>query len=115
MAIDKPPDTTEFQPSGVTELTQELRLATTITGGVSLAIWMAGVVRELNLLAQASEWRRWDRPFPTSHARGLVVPAPILAHHRRRRMSSQIPITAQTQSAKLRAEQRPDPGSAPRG
>jgi patatin-related protein len=67
MAIDKPSDTTEFQPSGMTELTQELRLATTITGGVSLAIWMAGVVRELNLLAQASEWRRWDRPFPSNH------------------------------------------------
>jgi patatin-related protein len=59
MAFDK--------PSEVTELTLELRLATTITGGVSLAIWMAGVVRELNLLAQASEWRRWGKAFPTNH------------------------------------------------
>jgi predicted acylesterase/phospholipase RssA len=40
------------------EMTQELRLATTLTGGVSLAIWMAGVAREINLLAQASQWRR---------------------------------------------------------
>ena len=38
-------------------LTQELRLATTMTGGVSLAVWMAGVAREINLLAQASQWR----------------------------------------------------------
>ena len=27
-------------------------------GRVSLAIWMAGVAREINLLAQASQWRR---------------------------------------------------------
>jgi patatin-related protein len=45
------------RPSPVTELTQELRLATTMTGGVSLAIWMAGVAREINLLSQASQWR----------------------------------------------------------
>jgi patatin-related protein len=52
------------RPSSVNQLTQELRLATTFTGGVSLAIWMAGVTREINLLAQASQWRRMDRPFP---------------------------------------------------
>lgn len=51
-------------PSPVTELTQELRLATTMTGGVSLAIWMAGVAREINLLTQASQWRREGGPFP---------------------------------------------------
>jgi patatin-related protein len=56
MAFDK--------PSPVTELTQELRLATTMTGGVSLAIWMAGVAREINLLAQASQWRRRGGSFP---------------------------------------------------
>jgi patatin-related protein len=38
--------------------TQELRLATTMTGGVSLAVWMAGVAREMNLLTQASQWRK---------------------------------------------------------
>ncbi|MGB9302694.1 MAG: patatin-like protein, partial [Mycobacterium sp.] len=53
------------EPSRPTELTQELRLATTMTGGVSLAIWMAGVAREINLLAQASEWRRLGGTFPT--------------------------------------------------
>lgn len=52
------------KPSPVTELTQELRLATTMTGGVSLAIWMAGVTREMNLLAQASQWRREGGSFP---------------------------------------------------
>ncbi|MET8449376.1 patatin-like protein [Streptomyces sp. NPDC005209] len=37
--------------------TQELRIATAMTGGVSLAIWMGGVARELNLLQQAAWWR----------------------------------------------------------
>lgn len=37
--------------------TQEIRIATAMTGGVSLAIWMGGVARELNLLQQAA-WRR---------------------------------------------------------
>jgi patatin-related protein len=57
MAFDK--------PSPVGAWTQELRLATTMTGGVSLAIWMAGVAREINLLAQASEWRRADVDYPS--------------------------------------------------
>ncbi|MEZ0350978.1 patatin-like protein [Mycobacterium sp. pR1184] len=55
---------TIHEPSPVTESTQELRLATTMTGGVSLAIWMAGVTREINLLAQASQWRRLGTTFP---------------------------------------------------
>lgn len=38
--------------------TQEVRVATTMTGGVSLAIWMGGVAREINVLAQASDRRR---------------------------------------------------------
>ncbi|MFG2996991.1 patatin-like protein [Streptomyces sp. NPDC048340] len=37
--------------------TQEIRIATAMTGGVSLAIWMGGVARELNLLQQAA-WSR---------------------------------------------------------
>ncbi|BBX76058.1 patatin-like protein [Mycobacterium shinjukuense] len=55
------------RPSPVTELTQELRFAATMTGGVSLAIWMAGVAREINLLAQASQWRRAGGPLPTDN------------------------------------------------
>ncbi|OSC42131.1 patatin-like protein [Mycobacterium decipiens] len=54
------------KPAPVTELTQEVRFATTMTGGVSLAIWMAGVTREINLLTQASQWRRLGGTFPTS-------------------------------------------------
>ncbi len=54
-------------PTPVTELTQELRLATTMTGGVSLAIWMGGVAREINLLSQASQWRRAGGPFPADN------------------------------------------------
>jgi patatin-related protein len=42
--------------------TQEVRLATTMTGGVSLAVWMAGVTREINLLSQASQRRRSAKP-----------------------------------------------------
>jgi patatin-related protein len=38
--------------------TQEVRFATAMTGGVSLAIWMGGVARELDLLLQASRWRK---------------------------------------------------------
>jgi hypothetical protein len=55
-------------PSPMTESTLELRLATTMTGGVSLAIWMAVVAREINLLAQASQWRRARGTFST-HSR----------------------------------------------
>jgi patatin-related protein len=51
--------------SPVTDSTLELRLATAMTGGVSLAVWMAGITREINLLSQASQWRRVGEPFPT--------------------------------------------------
>lgn len=51
--------------SPVTDSTLELRLATAMTGGVSLAVWMAGVTREINLLSQASQWRRAGDSFPT--------------------------------------------------
>jgi hypothetical protein len=40
--------------------TQKLRLAVTMSGGVSLAVWMGGVAREINLLTQASDLRRRD-------------------------------------------------------
>ena len=36
---------------------QKLRLAVTMSGGVSLAVWMGGVAREVNLLTQASDLR----------------------------------------------------------
>lgn len=34
----------------VTLATQKLRLAVAMSGGVSLAVWMGGVAREINLL-----------------------------------------------------------------
>ncbi|MFH9613343.1 hypothetical protein ACH4MM_06230 [Streptomyces pratensis] len=43
-------------PAGQGESTHqlsELRLAAAFTGGVSLAVWMGGVAREMNLLAGA--------------------------------------------------------------
>jgi patatin-related protein len=50
--------TDNSDPRPATLATQEIRLALSFTGGVSLAIWMGGVARELDLLVQASERRR---------------------------------------------------------
>jgi len=47
----------------MTPLTQAIRIATTMTGGVSLAVWMGGVASELNLLGQASNLRRRSDPL----------------------------------------------------
>jgi hypothetical protein len=52
----------------VTESTLELRLTASMTGGVILAIWMAVVAREINWLAQASQWRSARGTFST-HSR----------------------------------------------
>jgi patatin-related protein len=38
-------------------MTQDLRFAVAMSGGVSLAVWMGGVAREINLLQQASNSR----------------------------------------------------------
>ena len=46
----------------MTPLTQAVRIATTMTGGVSLAVWMGGVACELSLLGQASNLRRRADP-----------------------------------------------------
>lgn len=53
----------------VTADTQEVRLAVTMTGGVSLAVWMGGVAREIDLLTQASKSRR-AKSQPTSGGSG---------------------------------------------
>jgi hypothetical protein len=52
-------------PSPVAESTLELRLATTTTGGVSLAIWIAVVARGINLVAQSSHWHSARGTFST--------------------------------------------------
>lgn len=52
--------------TAVSAKTQDLRLATTMSGGVSLAIWMGGVAREINLLCQASNRRlTGDQSIPS--------------------------------------------------
>ena len=44
----------------------ELRLAVAFTGGVSLAVWMGGMAREMNLLLAASRIRRGENVADTS-------------------------------------------------
>jgi patatin-related protein len=44
--------------SSNSETGQEIRFAVAMSGGVSLAVWMGGVARELNLLQQASNLRK---------------------------------------------------------
>lgn len=44
----------------------EVRLAVTFTGGVSLAVWMGGMAREMNLLLAASRIRRGESVADTS-------------------------------------------------
>jgi patatin-related protein len=41
-------------------MTQEVRFAVAMSGGVSLAVWMGGVAREMNLLQQASNLRLYE-------------------------------------------------------
>ena len=53
------------QHTDVSDATQEVRFATAMTGGVSLAIWMGGVARELNLLDQASRERERAETVPS--------------------------------------------------
>jgi predicted acylesterase/phospholipase RssA len=45
---------------GVSDTTQEVRFAVAMSGGVSLAVWMGGVAREVNLLQQASNVRQHE-------------------------------------------------------
>ncbi len=53
--------------------TQDVRFAVAMSGGVSLAVWMGGVAREINLLQQASRSLQRDPgPVPDQAAR----PAP---------------------------------------
>jgi hypothetical protein len=55
----------------VTLLTQEIRFAATLTGGVSLAVWMGGIARELDILVHASDDRvegRQAAPDPVQNA-----------------------------------------------
>jgi Patatin-like phospholipase len=52
----------------VSDLSQDVRVAVAMTGGVSLAVWMGGIAREINLLQQASNLRprATTTPAPTA-------------------------------------------------
>ncbi len=50
----------------------ELRLAVAFTGGVSLAVWMGGMAREMNLLLAASRFRQKE-PVPDTSEQGRKV------------------------------------------
>jgi hypothetical protein len=56
VASDAVPVDGEEDPS-LRPVTQELRLAVVLNGGVSLAVWISGVTHELNQLVQASRRR----------------------------------------------------------
>ena len=52
--------------AGPRQPSSELRLAVAFTGGVSLAVWMGGMAREMNLLLAASRTRRGESVADTS-------------------------------------------------
>ncbi len=53
--------------------TQDVRFAVAMSGGVSLAVWMGGVAREINLLQQASRSLQRD-PGPVPDQAALPAP-----------------------------------------
>src|SRR4051812_2220947 len=63
---------TQAVPAG-SDVTQEIRLAVVLNGGVSLAVWMSGVALELNRLVQASRRRGTDHRPPDTYADLLDV------------------------------------------
>jgi hypothetical protein len=52
----------------VSDLSQDVRVAVAMTGGVSLAVWMGGIAREINLLQQASNLRPRAKTGPAAVA-----------------------------------------------
>src|SRR5215469_9442572 len=53
-----------------TDMTQDVRFAVAMSGGVSLAVWMGGIAREINLLQQASNLRMNMKESLNSSGRG---------------------------------------------
>ena len=56
-ASGQPAATDKAECPAVSDATQDVRFAVAMSGGVSLAVWMGGVAREVNLLQQASNFR----------------------------------------------------------
>jgi patatin-related protein len=69
--------------------TQDLRVAVAMTGGVSLAVWIGGVVRELNLLQQAG----WLRDTDGSDGQGGTAGSDDGARMRYLRLISLLDVT----------------------
>jgi patatin-related protein len=69
--------------------TQDLRVAVAMTGGVSLAVWIGGVVRELNLLQQAG----WLRDADGSDGQGGTAGSDDGARIRYLRLISLLDVT----------------------
>jgi patatin-related protein len=61
--------------------TQDVRFAVAMSGGVSLAVWMGGVAREINLLQQASRSLQRDRDRVRAQAAGAGDAAGAEAGH----------------------------------
>ncbi len=65
-ASEQPLDAVRPTDHPASGMTQDLRFAVAMSGGVSLAVWMGGVAREMNLLQQASNCRvDQDSPAPS--------------------------------------------------
>jgi patatin-related protein len=65
----------DTQPAGAGSSTHpavELRLAVAFTGGVSLAVWMGGMAREMNLLLAASRFRHGKSVADTTEQGSMV-------------------------------------------
>jgi patatin-related protein len=69
--------------------TQDLRVAVAMTGGLSLAVWIGGVVRELNLLQQAG----WLRDADGSDGQGGTAGSDDGARMRYLRLMSLLDMT----------------------
>jgi patatin-related protein len=69
---DSQPDTRQAAPGanppGQIPWPQEIRLAATVVGGVSLAVWMGGVAQEISHLLAASRQRITDSGAPVGRA-----------------------------------------------
>src|SRR6266849_5036315 len=72
-ASGQPAATDKAECPAVSDATQDVRFAVAMSGGVSLAVWMGGVAREVNLLQQASRSLQRD-PGPVLDQ--AVRPAP---------------------------------------
>lgn len=79
-ASRQPTETVKASGIEVSDATQDVRFAVAMSGGVSLAVWMGGIAREINLLQQASNFRVNESHNNSGHGQvlgtGGGVPSP---------------------------------------